>query len=358
MSTAPLFDPTKLGALALRNRVVMAPLTRSRATADGVPTTIAATYYTQRATAGLIIAEMTQISEEAKGYARTPGIHTAAQVVGWRRVTEAVHKAAGKIVLQLGHAGRIASKLNRDHDADVVSASAIKAPGQMWTDQKQMVEHDKPRALETSEVARVARDFGDAAARAIDAGFDGVEFHSANGYLPHQFLSSNVNQRTDRYGGSIENRIRMPLELLAAITNRVGANRTGIRISPGHTFNSIVEDDTDALYAAYISELNTMNLAYLHVMRPFMNPMTTDPVTMARKLFKGSLIAASGYTPATAAELVQAGGADAVAFGQAYIANPDLVARIKTGAVLADPDQSTFYTPGEKGYTDYPVMAG
>jgi N-ethylmaleimide reductase len=322
-----------------------------------VPAPFAATYYSQRAGAGLIVAEMTQISAEGMGYARTPGIHTSAQIAAWRPITQAVHAAGGKIVLQLGHVGRIASKLNRAAPADVVSASAIQAPGQMWTDQQQMVAHDVPRALETAEIARVVADYATAATNALEAGFDGIEFHSANGYLPHQFLSTNVNQRTDRYGGSIENRIRMPLEALTAITARVGADRVGIRVSPGHTFNGIQESDGAALYAAYYAELTRLGLAYLHVMRPFMNPMVTDPVTVARQQYKGSIIAAANYTGETAAALVEAGGAEAIAFGKAYIANPDLAARLRSGATLAEPDQATFYTPGEKGYIDYPALA-
>ena len=358
MTIAALFEPTKLGALSLANRVVMAPLTRSRADGNGVPAPFAATYYAQRATAGLVVAEMTQISNEGKGYARTPGIHTAAQIEGWRHVTEAVHKAGGKIALQLGHTGRISSKLNRPTVDDVVSASAIQAPGEMWTDAKQMVEHDTPRALETNEIARVVEDYATAAANAMAAGFDGVEFHSANGYLPHQFLSTNVNQRSDRYGGSIENRMRMPLEALTAIVARVGAAHVGIRVSPGHTFNGIEETDSDALYAAYYGALDKLGLAYLHVMRPFMNKVAVDPMIAARKLFSGPLIAASGYDGLSAAALIASGGADAVAFGKAYISNPDLVARLHCGAALAEPDQATFYTPGEKGYTDYPAMVG
>ncbi len=356
MTIETLFEPTNLGALALTNRIVMAPLTRSRADENGVPATFAATYYAQRATAGLVVAEMTQISNEGKGYARTPGIHTAAQIEGWRHVTEAVHKAGGKFVLQLGHVGRISSKLNRPTADDVVSASAIQAPGQMWTDAKQMVDHDTPRALETNEIARVVEDYATAAANAMAAGFDGVEFHSANGYLPHQFLSTNVNQRSDRYGGSIENRMRMPLEALAAIIARVGAERVGIRVSPGHTFNGIEETDGDKLYAAYYGALDKLGLAYLHVMRPFMNKVEVDPMIAARKVFSGPIIAASGYDGASAAALIEAGGADAVAFGKAYISNPDLVARLHSGTPLTKPDEATFYTPGEKGYTDYPMM--
>jgi N-ethylmaleimide reductase len=357
MTIATLFTPTTLGALALKNRIVMAPLTRSRADANGIPATFAAKYYAQRASAGLVVAEMTQVSVEGMGYARTPGIHSTEQVAAWRPITDAVHNSAGTFVLQLGHVGRIASKLNRGQPADVVSASAIKAPGQMWTDQKQMVDHDTPRALETAEIARIAEDYARAAQNAIAAGFDGVEFHSANGYLQHQFLSSNVNQRSDRYGGSIANRIRMPLEVLAAITSRVGADRVGIRVSPGHTFNGIEETDADALYAAYYAELDKLGLAYLHVMRPFMNAVAVDPVTIARKAFKGPIIAAGGYDGPTAGTLVASGGAQGVAFGKAYVSNPDLAARIRTGAALTEPDQATFYTPGEKGYTDYAPLA-
>lgn len=357
MTTEALFQPTKLGAIAIANRIVMSPLTRSRADVKGLPAPFAATYYAQRAAAGLVVAEMTQISYEGMGYARTPGIHDVMQIERWLPITDAVHKAGGKFVLQLGHVGRIASALNRPVPADVVSASAVKAPGQMYTDSQQMVDHDTPRALETDEIPRIARDYADAAANAIAAGFDGVEFHSANGYLPQQFLSTNVNQRTDQYGGSIANRIRMPLEALAAIIARVGSDRVGIRVSPGHKFNGIEEADAAELYAAYYVELDRMGLAYLHVMRPFMNKVVVDPVVEARKAYRGKIVAAGGYNGESAAAIVKAGGADAVAFGKAYIANPDLVARLRTGRALAEPDETTFYTPGEKGYTDYPAMA-
>lgn len=357
LTLKPLFTPANLGAIEIANRIVMSPLTRSRADAQGVPAPFAATYYAQRATAGLIVSEMTQISHEGMGYARTPGIHQAAQVERWMPITNGVHKAGGKIVLQLGHVGRIASALNRPVAADVVSASAVKAPGKMYTDSHQMVDHDTPRALETDEITRIAHDYANAAANAISAGFDGVEFHSANGYLPQQFLSTNVNQRTDKYGGSIANRIRMPLEALAAIIDKIGADRVGIRVSPGHTFNGIEETDAAELYAAYYAELDKLGLAYLHVMRPFMHAVNVDPVVEARKIYRGKLIAASGYDGATAAALVQAGGADAVAFGRAYIANPDLVARFRESLAIAKPDDATFYTPGEKGYTDYPALA-
>lgn len=357
MMTADLFKPTTLGAIELKNRIVMAPLTRSRASATGVPATFAAAYYGQRAGAGLIVAEATMVSAEGTGYPRTPGLFNAEQAAAWRHIVGAVHAKGGRIVLQLMHVGRISNALNRGTTAVTVAPSAITAPGQMWTDQAQMQPHDLPRALETDEIARVAGDFATAASTAIEAGFDGVELHSANGYLLHQFLSTNVNQRTDRYGGSIENRVRMPLEVLEAILARVPADRVGIRISPGHTFNAIEEADMADLYAHYLTRLDGYGLAYLHVMRPFANQTADDPVTMARRHYRGAMIAAGGYTGETAAALIAAGGADAVAFGQAYIANPDLAERIRSGAPLATPDQSTFYTPGEKGYTDYPTAA-
>jgi N-ethylmaleimide reductase len=253
--------------------------------------------------------------------------------------------------------GRIANALNRGIAASTVSASAIQAPGQIWTDQQQMQTHDVPRALDTNEIARIADDFATAAKNAIDVGFDGVELHSANGYLLMQFLSSNVNRRTDRYGGSIENRARMPLEVLEAIVAKVPRERVGVRISPGHQFNGIEEAEMADLYAHYIGRLNGFDLAYLHVMRPFANKIADDTVGMARRAYKGKLIACGGYDGASGAALLQSGGADVIAFGSAFIANPDLVERIRTGKALSAPDQSTFYTPGEKGYTDYPAAA-
>jgi 2,4-dienoyl-CoA reductase-like NADH-dependent reductase (Old Yellow Enzyme family) len=355
--TLSLFSTTRLGAIELKNRIVMAPLTRSRASAEGVPAESAAVYYAQRASAGLIIAEATQVSFEGMGYSRTPGAHAPAQLASWRRIVDGVHAKGGKMVLQIFHVGRIAHPLNRGQPADVVAPSAIQAPGQIWTDQQQMQPHAIPRALATVEIGRIASNFGTAAENAIEAGFDGVELHSANGYLLHQFLSTNVNQRTDRYGGSIENRVRMPLEVLEAILARVPANRVGIRVSPGHSFNTIEEADMPDLYAHYLGRLQSYGLAYLHVMRPFANKTADDPVTMARRHYSGALIAAGGYTGETAARVVASGGADAVAFGQAYIANPDLADRIRLGKPLATPDQSTFYTPGDTGYTDYPAAA-
>lgn len=357
MGTLPLFTPVTLGAIDMKNRIVMAPLTRSRASTTGVPAPFAATYYAQRASAGLVVTEATQVSFDSMGYCRTPGIHTPEQRAVWAKVVDAVHAKGGKIAVQLWHVGRIASSLNRGVAAETVAPSAVQAPGTMWTDQKGMVAHDVPRALEAGEIPKIAADFAASAKAAVDLGFDAVEIHSANGYLLHQFLSSNVNQRTDAYGGSIENRVRMPLEVVEAVLAKVPAGRVGLRVSPGHAFNGIEERDGDDLYAHYLSRLSDYGLAYLHVMRPFANQMSADPVTKARGVYKGAIIACGGYTAETGADLVASGGADAIAFGRNYIANPDLVQRLKNGAALAQPDESTFYTPGEKGYTDYPVLA-
>lgn len=355
-SSAPLFEPVSLGAITLRNRIVMAPLTRSRASNMGVPAPFAADYYAQRASAGLLITEASQISFEGMGYPRTAGIHEAAQLKVWRGVVDAVHARGSRIVVQLWHVGRIANRLNRGQDADVVAPSAIKAPGQIWTDQQGLQDHDMPRALETDEIARVALEFAAAARNAIDTGFDGVEIHSANGYLLHQFLSSNVNRRTDRYGGSIANRVRMPLQVLDAVVAEVGAERTGLRISPGHTFNDIAEDDMAELYAHYLGELEKRHLAYLHLMRPFANTIDQDLVALVRAHYRGKLMVCGGYDRDGAAAVVASGAADAVAFGRAFISNPDLVERMRAGAPLTEADQATFYTPGEKGYTDYATL--
>lgn len=358
MSSSPLFEATNLGALELKNRMVLAPLTRSRANEMGVPADFAPAYYAQRAQAGLLISEATQVSFEGMGYPRTPGVHTDDQIAAWKRVTDAVHAVGSKIVVQLWHTGRISNAVNRGASADTVAPSAIQAAGDMYTDAKGMQPHDVPRALETDEIARVARDYAGAAERAMEAGFDGVEFHSANGYLMHQFLSSNANQRTDQYGGSIANRLRAPLEVLDAILAKLPSDRVGLRVSPGHTFNDIVEDDTEALYAAYYAELNSRNLAYLHVMRPFANEVDADYVAQARAQYEGNLIVCGGYDKASGEAAVKDGGIAAVAYGRPFIANPDLPLRYALNAPLNEPDGGTFYTPGPKGYTDYPIYSG
>ena len=358
MTTDALFTPEHLGGISLKNRIVMAPLTRSRADKEGVPSQYAPQYYSERAAgAGLVIAEATQVSFGAQGYCRTPGAHTREQMAGWARVVDAVHERGGKIALQMWHCGRITSSLNR-LEGEAVGPSAVQAGGQMYTDAKGMQPHDVPRALTEADIAGIAEDFAATAQRAIDAGFDGVEVHSANGYLLHQFLSTNANVRTDKYGGSIENRMRMPLQVVKAVVDRIGADKTGVRVSPGHAFNDIVETDMAELYPQYFKALDRLGLAYLHVMRAFANKVETDVVGMARENYGGKIIACGGYTGETGADLIASGGADAVAYGQLFIANPDLPARIKAGAPLNKPHQATFYTPGPKGYVDYPAMEG
>lgn len=358
LDVGKLFTPTQLGALKLKNRVAMAPLTRSRADEYGVPAEFAADYYSHRAGAGLIITEATQASFEGMGYPRTPGMHTKEQMARWAPIVERVHSHGAKFVVQLWHVGRIAADINRGQSADVVAPSAIRAPGQMYTDAKGMVEHDMPRALETNEIARIAGEFAAAARNAIEIGFDGIELHSANGYLLHQFLSSNVNQRDDKYGGSIENRVRMPLEVLDAIIAEIGADRVGIRVSPGHTFNGIEEADMAALYAHYLPELEKRRLAYLHVMRPFANTSEIDVAQMVRKLYSGKIIVCGGYDAESGEDAIEDGIADVVAYGKLFIANPDLVERFRQGGPFNKPDETKFYTPGREGYTDYPTLAG
>lgn len=357
MSTDVLFTPTELGDIKLKNRIVMAPLTRSRANEMGVPAEFAAEYYAQRAGAGLIITEATQASFQGMGYARTPGLHTPAQLARWREVVDAVHGGGSQIVSQIWHVGRIATNTNRGVEADVVAPSAITAPGEIYSDARGLIAHDAPRELATEEIGDVAKEFAQGARNAIDAGFDGVEIHSANGYLLHQFLSSNVNQRDDRYGGSIENRIRMPLEVIDAAIAEVGAGRIGVRISPGHTFNGIEEDDMAELYKRYVTELDKRGLAYLHVQRPTSNTLDCDVVEMVRAWFHGPIIACGGYDAKTGAAAIEQGTAAAVAFGKAFISNPDLPARIRSGAALTPLDEGTLYTPGAKGYTDYRRLA-
>ncbi len=357
MPVDALFSPVSFGSISLKNRIVMAPLTRSRADAEGVPATYALPYYSERAAdAGMVITEATQVSFGAQGYCRTPGAHSREQIAAWARIVDAVHERGGKIVMQIWHCGRITSHYNRMAGTDAVGPSAVQAAGQMFTDAAGMQPHDVPRALEVSEIAQIVQDFADTADRAVNAGFDGIEVHSANGYLLNQFLSENANQRADQYGGSIENRMRMPLEVTAAVAKQIGADRTGVRISPGHTFNDMSEGDVKALYTSYIKALNGFGLSYLHVMRPFANKAETDFVPIARSLFAGKLIACGSYTGETGAALVASGGSDAVAFGRDFIANPDLPARLRSGAQLAEADQSKFYTPGPEGYSDYPAL--
>jgi N-ethylmaleimide reductase len=359
-----LFSPVKLGAVELANRVVMAPMTRNRASNAGhVPTPLMAEYYRQRAGAGLIVTEATQVSPRGIGYPDTPGIHSAEQVEGWRRATDAVHRASGRIVLQLWHVGRASHPLYQPGGALPVAPSAVAPRGQVYTPQG-MKPYVTPRALETEEIAGVVADFARGAANAKSAGFDGVELHAANGYLIDQFLRDGTNRRTDRYGGSPENRARFLLEVTRAVRDVWGAGRVGVRLSPSGTFNDMFDSNSLHTFGHAARALSRLDLAYLHVVAPDAaderhapEGWRPVPVHFFRPLFNGAVIGAGGYSFESAAAAVAAGEVDAVAFAKAFIANPDLVERFRRGAPLAAPDPATFYGGGEKGYCDYPPLA-
>ena len=357
-----LFSPLHAGDLALPNRVVMAPLTRSRAIEGNVPTPLAATYYRQRADAGLIISEATQVSPQGQGYPNTPGIHTEAQVAGWRAITAAVHAAGGRIVLQLWHVGRISHPLYQPEGAAPVAPSAIAATGQLYTHEG-MKDYPVPRALETEEIAEVVAQYADGAAKAKAAGFDGVEVHAANGYLIDQFLRDCTNHRTDRYGGSVENRARFLEEVTAAVVDVWGAGRVGLRLSPTNPFNMDQDSDPAAIYGHAVERINRFGLAYLHVVEPPMDGHPMSPPAgvervsgLLRRSFKGAFIANGGYTRDSADQAIATGAADAISFGSHYISNPDLVERLRHNTPLAEMDRATLYGGGEKGYTDYPTF--
>lgn len=358
---APLLQPVRMGKWMLRNRVVMAPLTRRRATDQHVPTDIMRIYYGQRASAGLIIAEATNISLQAVGYMNSPGIFTDEQTESWKPITAEVRKNGGLVFLQLWHVGRVSHPLLQPNQQFPVSASAIKASGMINTPQgqKEMV---VPRALETGEIQGIISDYAEAAKRAVAAGFDGVEVHGANGYLPDQFLHDGSNHRTDRYGGSIENRCRFVLDVTDACCKAIGSERTGIRLSPSGIVKDMFDSDPAALYEHLITQLNRFNLAYLHLMEPYV-PLDPPekyahyitPVTpWFRKFFKGPVITNVGFNFDSANRIIKQGHADMVAFGKLFISNPDLVERFTIGAPLTYWDQETFYYGGAKGYIDYP----
>lgn len=362
MSHADLFTPLRLGAIELPNRIVMAPLTRSRAGEGNVPTALAVEYYAQRASAGLIITEATQVNDTAQGYPNTPGIHTDAQTLAWRRVAEAVHGKGGRIVAQLWHVGRISHPLFQPNGAAPIAPSAIAAAGELYTGQG-MKPFPIPRALETDEIAGLVKAFADAAKRAVfDAGLDGVEIHAANGYLIDQFLRDRTNKRTDRYGGSIGNRCRFLLEIAEAVTAAIGANRVGVRLSPTGAFNDMADSDPVALYSHLAEILNPFGLAYLHVIEGLPGNRMAPPegvphvAETLRKIYKGPFIINGGYTKDKAEEAIASGLADAVSFGESFIANPDLPERFRRNAALNTPDASTYYGGDAKGYTDYPAL--
>ena len=365
-SSNPLLAPLQVGPHLLPNRVLMAPLTRMRAMSGEVPHQLNATYYAQRASAGLVITEATQVSPQGQGYPGTPGIHSAEQVEGWRLVTQAVHAAGGRIFLQLWHVGRISHSSFQPDGRPPVAPSAVQPPGRIRTREGEVTTFETPRALERDEIAGVVEDFRRGAVNAMSAGFDGVELHGANGYLIEQFLQSRLNQRTDEYGGSIENRARFLFEVLEAVIGVWGADRVSVRLSPNGIANDSGEADPEPLYGHVIGRLAPLGLAYLHLIEPrssdsgrrdegadVMEPISALPTY--RRLYPGVLVAAGGFTPGSAAEAVSEGHADAVAFGRLFIANPDLPERIRRGAPLNPYDRSTFYTAGEAGYTDYPA---
>ncbi|WP_354582245.1 alkene reductase [Hymenobacter sp. UYP22] len=360
-----LFSPAKLGNLTLQNHIVMAPMTRSRALGN-VPGPLEAEYYAQRATAGLIVTEGTAPSANGLGYARIPGLFTPQQVAGWKLVTDAVHAKGGHIFVQLMHTGRISHPLNMAADAEIIAPSAIAAAGDMWTDQQQMQPQPTPRELTTAEVKAVVQEYINSAKLAVEAGFDGVEIHAANGYLIDQFLNPKSNQRTDEYGGSFENRARFVLEIAQGMVAAIGAERVGIRVSPYGAFNDVAPtfDDIDAQYLYLAAELQKLNLVYLHIVNHESMGAPAVPASIIeglREKFTNALILSGGYDVARAEADLQSGRAELIAFGRAFIANPDLVARLEQGAELAPADPSTFYAPGpegfHQGYTDYPALA-
>jgi N-ethylmaleimide reductase len=356
-----LFEPLATPSLALANRAVMAPMTRSRAVDANTPNALMAEYYGQRATAGLIITEGTSPSPNGLGYARIPGLFNEAQVRGWKAVTDKVHATGGKIFVQLMHTGRVGHVANLPAGAQVVGPTPAVCPGEMFTDSKGMQPHSAPRAMTESDIAVAVAEFAKSAQLAIEAGFDGVELHAANGYLIEQFLNANVNQRTDAYGGSIEGRNRFALEIVRATVAAIGADRVGIRLSPYGVFNATgAFADVDAQYLALTQELSKLGMLYLHLLDH--SPLGAPPVpaelkSRLRAAFRGLFILAGGFDRAGAEAALKTGQADLIAFARPFLANPDLLARMRAEAALNAVDMATFYTPGAKGYTDYPALA-
>ncbi|MBS0365537.1 MAG: alkene reductase [Proteobacteria bacterium] len=351
-----MLAPLSLGELNLRNRIVMAPMTRSRALAGDLPGELAVQYYGERSSAGLIVSEGTQPCPDGKGYCRTPGIHNAAQVAAWQAVTAAVHAGGGAMVAQLMHCGRIGSHYNKDPGARTVAPSALRAAGRMFTDTAGMVDFDMPQELGLSEIPQVIGEFAGAARAARAAGFDGVELHAASGYLPMQFLSTGTNRRSDAYGGSVTARVRFVVEVLEALVAAVGAGRVGMRICPGNPFNDLSDADPRTTYATLLDAAAPLRLAYLHVIRS--PDAALDAFALARAHFAGPLILNDGFDFTTAEAAVRSGEAAAVSFARAYIANPDLVARYRQGWPLAQFDRKTLYTAGAAGYTSYGPYCG
>lgn len=355
-----LFDHFSAGSLQLANRMVMAPLTRSRATPEHTPNTLMATYYGQRATAGLIITEGTSPSPNGLGYPRIPGIYDAAQVNAWKATTAAVHAQGGKIFVQLMHCGRVAHVANLPAGAEVLGPTSVVCPGEMFTDALGMQPHSPPRAMTDADIAQAVQEHVTAAKLALDAGFDGVELHGANGYLIEQFLNPLVNLRSDGYGGSIESRNRLALEIAGATVSAIGRDRVGIRLSPYGVFNDTGEfREVQPQYLALAKSLSSLGLLYMHLVDH--SAMGTPPVPADFKLtlrsgFDGLFILSGGFDHASAEQALLEKRGDLIAFGRPFLANPDLVARMRKDAPLNTPDMTTFYVPGAKGYTDYPAL--
>jgi len=356
-----LFEPLQTRSLRLANRLVMSPMTRNRAVEASTPNALMAEYYRQRSAAGLIITEGTSPSPNGLGYARIPGLYNAAQVRGWKLVTDAVHATGGRIFVQFMHTGRVTHALNLPAGAEVLGPGAEACPGEMYTDAQGMQAHSPPRAMTQKDIDHAVGEYAQAGRLALEAGFDGVELHGANGYLIEQFLNPNVNHRTDGYGGSIAGRNRFAIEVARATVAAIGGDRVGIRVSPYGAFNSTgAFPDVDAQYVALASELSGLGLLYMHVVdhSAMGAPVVPAQIKAAmRSAFKGLYILSGGFDRASAEQALADKRADLIAFGRPFLANPDLVERLRTNAALNAPDMATFYTPGSKGYTDYPALA-
>ena len=353
-----LLEQVKIGDMQLHNRMAMAPMTRSRAIGN-IPNQLMAAYYKQRSSAGLIITEGVATSPNGLGYARIPGLYSAGQVAGWKLVTDAVHENGGHIFAQLMHCGRIAATQNMPEGAEVLAPSPIAAEGQMWTDSNGMVPNATPAEMSKDDITRAIEEHKQAALHAIEAGFDGVELHAASGYLPNQFISTNANRRTDEYGGSIENRSRFILEALKAMTGAIGSHKVGIKLSPGMAFNDLETDDAPELFPYLLKEFNSLDLAYVHVMRiPKWEaaPNGFEVIKTFRQLYTGSLLAGCAFDKESGEQLLEDGQADMLVYGSLFVSNPDLPARFEQDAPLNAPDQSTYYTSEAAGYTDYPAL--
>lgn len=344
-----LFDPIKLGDIECANRIFMAPMTRSRAGDGDAPTEMNALYYGHRASAGLIITEGVYPGFDGKGYVRTPGIVTDEQIAGWKLVADAVHERDGKIVMQIMHCGRVASHHNKPEGARTLAPSAIQAKGEMYTDAAGMQPNDTPEEMTRDEILQTIDDYRQAALNAMAAGCDGVELHCTSGYLPAQFLSTGTNKRTDDYGGTLDNRLRFVLECLAVMTIAIGAGRVGIRICPGNPFNDLSDDNPEETFRALIKAINTMGLAYLHVIRM---KAGVDNIALAKE-FDGPVVLNDSYDLERGNRALSEDKADAISFARPYVANPDLAERFRDETELSKPDFKTLYTPGPKGYVDY-----